>query len=168
MPPKGWNGAAHNQDEKGDPMKFSKTHVLLVGALLVAGCAATNTVTNWLDGYAASPVCKDPQCNYKIAVTSCSESGIRPEYNPIHVDKGTHRLHWVITTPGYTFDTSGIAIKGNPREFTNGTRVNPREFSWTDTNDIPQGGAKKTFKYDVKILDSTGKVCLYDPSIVNE
>ena len=150
-------------------MKAAKTHVLLVAAFLVAGCAATANITNYLDGYTRSPTCTQPQCSYKIEVTGCSERGIRPEYNPIHVGKGTHRLHWVITTPGYTFDAkSGISFPGNPREFTNGTRVTPKEFSWTDNNDIPQGGAQKTFKYDVKILDSNNRVCIYDPSVVNE
>jgi hypothetical protein len=149
-------------------MKARKTHILLVAAFLVAGCAATANVQNYLEGYTRSPTCDQPQCNYTIDVTACSESGIRPNYNPIYVGKGTHRLHWVITTPGYTFDAGGIAFKGNPREFTNGTRVNPKEFSWTDNNDNPQGGAQKWFKYDVKILDGNGRVCLYDPSVVNE
>ena len=141
---------------------------LLAAVFLVAGCAAGEAFKSWAEGYSRSPTCTQPQCNYKITVTSCSESGIRAEYDPIHVGKGVHRLHWVITTPGYTFETDGIKFKNNPREFTNGTRVNPREFSWTDTNDIPQGGAEKKFKYDVKILDPSGKVCLYDPSVVNE
>ena len=149
-------------------MKSGNTHVLLVAAFLVAGCAATADVKNYLDGYARSPTCNQAQCNYKIDVTACSDSGIRPEYEPIHVGKGTHRLHWVITTPGYTFDTTGIFFPGNPPEFTNGTRVTAKEFSWTDTNNIPQGGNPKPFKYEIKILDSSGKVCVKDPSVVNE
>ena len=107
-------------------MKASKTHVLLVAAFLVAGCAATANVKSYLDGYTRSPTCEQEQCNYTIEITACSESGIRPNFDPIHVGKGTHRLHWVITTPGYTFDTSGIAFPGNPGEFTRGTRVTPK------------------------------------------
>ena len=122
---------------------------------------------------AHSAACSLPQCNYAIKISSCDPKGVHPDYETIHVDKGTHRLHWIIVTPGYKFVANpgrGIAFSQppNPPEFTQGTRVNDKEYSWVDTNNIAQGGAKKTFKYDIKIVNDAGKECPYDPYVVNE
>ena len=145
----------------------ARKRILVLVALVLAGCAG-GEVRQWLGMESRSPRCTLPQCNYKITVESCSKDGIKPEYDHIHVDKGTHRIHWVITSPGYEFATNGVAFPGNPREFSNGTRVTPKEFSWTDTNDSPQGAPAKSFKYDIRIVDSAGRTCLHDPYVVNE
>jgi len=142
------------------------TGMLLAAVLALTACA-TGDVKTWLAGSPTrSPPCDKPQCNYTLVVKSCDSTGIYPEYDEIVVRKGVHRIHWVIVTPGYTFaQADGIHFPGNPPEFTGGTRVNPKEFSWTDTND-PAAPPKK-FKYNVRIL-SGGNQCDYDPSVVNE
>jgi hypothetical protein len=143
--------------------------ILAAAAVLALTACATGDVKTWLAGSPTrSPPCDQPQCNYKLVVKSCDSTGIYPEYDEIYVKKGVHRIHWVIVTPGYTFaQADGIHFPGNPREFTDGTRVNPKEFSWKDTNDNPQGAPEKKFKYNVRIL-SGGNECNYDPSVVNE
>ena len=140
--------------------------ILLAAVLALAACA-TGDIDKLIAGPPTrSPPCDQPQCNYKLVVKGCDATGIYPEYDEIVVKKGVHRIHWVIVTPGYTFaQADGIHFPGNPPEFTNGTRVNPKEFSWTDTN--AQGAPEKKFKYNVRIL-SGGNQCDYDPSIVNE
>lgn len=139
--------------------------IALLAALVLAGCA---TVKSWVHTESVSPPCDQPQCNYKIVVEGCSEDQIKSEFDVIRVAKGTHRIHWVITQGNYTFAQNGIALPGKPREFTNPDRVNPKEFSWTDTNDNKPGDKPKKFKYDINVVDSTGRVCKHDPSIVND
>jgi hypothetical protein len=134
-------------------------------AIVLVGCATGDVVS---PRATHSPQCTQAQCNYTIQVYSCDKRGIVPEYDVIHVAKGTHRIHWVIVSPGFTFATDGIAFPGNPSELSNGTRVTPKEFSWTDTNASAQGAPPKGFKYDIRILDNGGRTCLHDPSVVND
>ena len=136
-----------------------------VAAVVLAGCTTLGIAATKATH---SPPCTQPQCNYTIQVYSCDKNGITPEYEYIHVGKGTHRIHWVITTPGATFTANGIAFPGNPTELTNGLRVNPKEFSWTANNSSAQGAPEKVFKYDIRIVDSSGATCLHDPSVVND
>ena len=140
---------------------------ILFAAVLALAACATDDIKAWIAGPPSrSPPCDQPQCNYKLTVRSCDSTGISPEYDEIVVSKGVHRIHWVIVTPGYTFaQADGIHFPGNPPEFTGGIRVNPKEFSWTDTND--RAAPPKKFKYNVRIL-SGGNECNYDPSVVNE
>jgi hypothetical protein len=137
-------------------------------ALVVAGGVFAGAALAAHKGQHSAP-CALPQCNYAIKLDSCSEDGIHTDYEFIHVDKGQHRLHWVIVTPGYKFarkDGIKFSKPPTPPEFTRGTRVNDKEFSWVDKN---PGQNKKDFKYDVRIVEtSTGKECHYDPSVVNE
>ena len=145
-------------------MKTSKA--LFLSALVVGAVFPVSALAAHRSKHSAP--CALPQCNYAIKITKCDKAAIHTDYEFIHVDKGEHRLHWVIVTPGYTFAKDAIKFSkpANPAEFTEGTRVNDKEFSWLDKN---PGQNKKTFKYDVKIIEtSTGKACDYDPSVVNE
>ena len=134
-------------------------------AILLTACATSDRV---MPKAVQSPQCTLPQCNYTIQVLSCTPQGIIPEYEEIHVAKGTHRIHWVITSPGATFAANGIEFPTRPAELTNGVRVNSKEFSWTVTNNTPQGAPEKRFKYDIRVVDSSGATCLHDPSVVND
>jgi hypothetical protein len=146
-----------------------KIRIGILGAVAALVACSTTEVKTWLGtSPTRSPVCNQPQCTYKLAVKSCDSTGLEPEYDEILVGKGVHRIHWVITTPGFTFaPADGVHFPGNPREFTEGTRVNPKEFSYKDTNDNPKGAPEKKFKYNVRVL-SGGNQCNYDPSVVNE
>jgi len=142
---------------------------LAFAAVLTLVACSTAEVKTWLGTTPTrSPICTQPQCTYKLAIKSCDPSGIEPEYDEIHVGKGEHRIHWVITTPGFTFaEADGISFPGSPPEFTEGLRVTPKEFKWKDRNDNPQGAPERKFKYSVRVL-SGGNQCYYDPSVVND
>jgi len=142
----------------------SRRSLGFAAAILVTACATIDRAPKTI----RSPQCTTPQCTYTVQVYSCDRKGIVPEYEEIHVAKGTHRIHWVITTPGATFTPNGIDFPGRPPEITDGLRVNPKEFSWTVTNSSPQGAPEKRFKYDIRVVDSSGATCLLDPSVVND
>ena len=145
-------------------MKTSR--MLFLAAAVIGGSFVGGALAAHLGKHSAP--CSLPQCNYAIKVENCSKDGVHTDYEFIHVDKGEHRIHWIIVTPGYKFakqDGIKFSKPASPAEFTKGTRVNDKEFSWVDTN---PGQNKKTFKYDVKMVDDSGKPCDYDPSVVNE
>jgi hypothetical protein len=73
-------------------------------------------------------------------------------------------IQWQIKTDGYTFPGDGITIPGNDGQFSDfKVNGNSRTFSCVDANTN-----SKEYKYDVKVVDSSGRSLELDPTIQNE
>ncbi len=108
------------------------------------------------------------KCKATITVTACNQAGISATPDTIVVKPGKWKIEWTLATPGYSFTSDGITMKpGAPGGvFSNGNKDAPQKFSMDDDHKGPSTAG--SFKYNVRVVDGSGNVCKYDPTVDND
>ena len=82
------------------------------------------------------------------------------------VRKNQNRLVWKLRSKEYTFADPGIVVKAGEKDYGECNYREKNKDVWVCKK--LRHLDKKEFKYDVKLLDSSGKPLDRDPYIVNE
>jgi hypothetical protein len=123
---------------------------------------------------AGNPVCTNTYCPITVTVKAGCIISVSPLTLGIDAKIEDAVLHWTISPRSVgdpAFADKGINPKDNGawmREFRNGTRVGAKEFTWVDKNKLPGAALKRSYGYNVDVIQD-GRPCpRFDPTIVNE
>jgi len=110
--------------------------------------------------------CASQQCKLSVKVGADCAMTVEPEHLFVPAGGEAHVL-WMIDPPNapFVFDANGITFKPgqNPGQFDQKEpRGNGKIFHWRDKNNLAG-----TYKYDIKVRDSQGRLCELDPFIHN-
>lgn len=103
----------------------------------------------------------------KDATVTVVNGKISTSPEPIPVKKNQNRIVWTLEGAGYTFAGNGIVIQGGGNEYGNCERKTSGKKEQFICKKLKHVDLKK-YKYDVNLIDPSGKVVNFDPYIVNE
>lgn len=132
----------------------------LVAVLMVGACT---TVPGGRGGEGRFAACHGKVCQVAVSVVDCQVEVTPPT---LEITGNDVEIHWDFdpASKGYTFDKSGIDVKGDRRgEFGNGhVAENGRKYILHDRNSFSE-----TYKYDVNVLRGGVACPVADPWIYN-
>ena len=103
-------------------------------------------------------------CTVVITMSAGCGSGIKVAPDPVVVPAGaTAEITWMISAPGWAFDTNGITIQQPGKAFDKGSAGGGTKVTLKNKNEKAQA-----YKYDVNLVDGDKRKCKLDPTVINQ